>query len=205
MYADRALRTFDLLATRDDRPQGAKMWMGLQPKDVAKRPKFLNCWAPKDSQISDQAYGFLIVTEGENFTRFHSDFEETLDSLITLYGAGEKIWVFTKPSYAGRKLEDEVIDCTELMQRLIVHKESVLCCVQHVGDTVYLPYGWLHCVITIKNISGCSSLLSIGLRVPRQRFEKMWKLICDRIPLDKKRAVKYAEGPLFSDLEKRKK
>ena len=205
MYADRAIRTFDVLDTRDDGPQGAKMWMGLQPKDVAKRPTFLNCWAPEGSQISDRAYGYLIVTEGENFTRFHSDCDETLDSLITLYGAGEKVWVLTKPGNVGRKLEDKVIDCTDLMQQLIVHKSSVLCCIQQVGDTVYLPYGWLHCVITVKNISGCSSLLSIGLRIPRQRFEKTWKVICDSIPFDKRRAVKYVKGPLVSDLEKRKK
>ena len=44
--------------------------------------------------------------------------------------------------------------------------DQLLCCLQNVGDTVYLRYGWVHCVATISKVAGCSSLLSIGLRVP---------------------------------------
>ena len=48
-----------------------------------------------------------MVTEGENFSRWHSDFGETLDSLITLYGCGRKIWFFVKPGLFAQQLEAE--------------------------------------------------------------------------------------------------
>ena len=84
---------------------GAKTHMGLFPKEAAKERDFLNFWAPVNAQVSDQAFGYLMVTEGENFSRFHTDFEETLDSLITLYGCGEKVWFFIRPGKFCRQLE----------------------------------------------------------------------------------------------------
>ena len=95
MYASRLLETFEPLELRTG-PLGAKYNLRLLPKDRHKVTKFINYWAPQGAQVSDQAYGYLIVTEGENFARFHSDIDESLDSLATLYGSGEKIWFFVR-------------------------------------------------------------------------------------------------------------
>ena len=130
---------------------------------------YVNCSIPAESELSRQAYGYLIVTEGEYFSRFHCDSAETLDSLITLHGAGGKVWFFIKPGPLGRMMEDTYYD--SMMACLREHGSQLKCCVQKVGDTIYLPYAWIDCVLTIGNVGGCSSLLSLGLRVPRERYE----------------------------------
>ena len=172
----------------DSRPglSGGKMLLDVIPKNVASDPHFLNCSIPAESQLSRQAYGYLIVTEGEYFSRFHCDSAETLDSLITLHGAGEKVWFFIKPGPLGRMMEDTYYD--SMMACLREHGSQLTCCVQKVGDTIYLPYAWIHCVLTIENVGGYSSLLSLGLRVPRERYEHMWGLIAPRLPVGERRS-----------------
>ena len=61
----------------------------------------------------------------------------------------------------------------------------------------------MHCVLTVNNLSGCSSLLSIGLQVPRDRYEATWKAVSNTLPLGKDRRVKTKDGPLYVELEKK--
>ena len=201
MYASRLLESFEPLELRTG-PLGAKYNLGLLPKDRHKVPKFINYWAPQGAQVSDQAYGYLIVTEGENFTRFHSDIDESLASLATLYGSGEKIWFFVRPSKFAQRLEDEFVTPDSLMRCLVEHGSSLACCTQEIGDTVYLPYGWVHCVVTPGNVSCCSSLLSIGLRVPSERYEQMWQSVTRLLPVGERRQRFYERGAKCKDLER---
>ena len=133
-------------------PSDGKMLLDVIPKNVASDPHFLNCSIPTESQLSRQAYGYLIVTEGVYFSKFHCDSAETLDSLITLHGAGEKVWFFIKPGPLGRIMEDTYYD--SMMACLREHGSQLTCCVQKVGDLTYLPYAWIHCVLTIANVGG---------------------------------------------------
>ena len=146
-YASRMTKSFEQSELRTG-PLGAKYNLGLLPKDRHKVPKFVNYWTPKGAQVSDPAYGYLIVTEGENFIRFHSDIDESLDSLATLYGSGEKIWFFVRPGKFAQKLADEFVTPDSMMRCLVEHGSSMACCTQEVGDTVYLSYSWVHCVVT---------------------------------------------------------
>ena len=41
--------------------------MDVVPKNAKEFAKFLNCWAPSRSQIFEHSYGYLMVTEVENF------------------------------------------------------------------------------------------------------------------------------------------
>ena len=79
--------------------------MGLFPKN----PCDYKVTVPKESQISNLSYGYLLVTQGENFTRWHSDFTEATDCLSTLYGQGEKFWYFAPPGSVAKQLEDGYI------------------------------------------------------------------------------------------------
>ena len=54
-------------------PSGGKMLLDVIPENVASDPHFLNCSIPAESQLSRQAYEYLMVTEGEYFSRFHCD------------------------------------------------------------------------------------------------------------------------------------
>ena len=195
VYADRILKNFSVVETRIG-SLGGKVHLGVFPKDSSDVPN-LNCSFPKGSQVLSQGYGYLIVTEGEYFKRFHSDFSENVDNLVTLYGAGEKTWLFVKPKYCVKKLENEFVDVESMMACLRENTALLTCCVQRVGDTVYLPYGWVHCVLTANNISGCSSLLSFGLRVPRFRYDSMWKIIAISLPLNGRRKRIQEEGAKF--------
>ena len=72
-------------------------------------------------------------------------------------------------------------------------------CVQRVG----VPYGWLNCILTVRNRSGCSSLLSIGLQIPRDRKERIWKIVSNTLLLGTDRRVIAIDGPLYVELERR--
>ena len=89
-----------------------------------------------------------------------------MDSLITLYGNGRKLWFFVRPSSEAREIEDSVMTPDSLMGILQRLGSAIVSCFQEVGDTIYLPNGWLDCVVTLGNVAGCSSLLSIGLKIP---------------------------------------
>ena len=201
VQAERTAQSFDITEIRASQPQ-ATVYMGLFPKGSNKKPDFLNVWAPAGVQISKYDYGYLIVTEGECFMRFHSDHEITVDSLITLYGNGRKLWFFVRPSNEAREIEDSVMTPDSLMGILQRLGSAIVSCSQEVGDTIYLPYGWLHCVVTLGNVARCSSLLSIGLKITRERFDRMWRLVCGRLPVDQRRQEKYIDGPRHVDLER---
>ena len=46
--------------------------MDVVPKNAKEVAKFLNCWAPSRSQISEHLYGYLMVTEGVNTGGIHN-------------------------------------------------------------------------------------------------------------------------------------
>ena len=140
MSIERVKRSFSALDNRPE-PLGAMTYMGLLPKDLKEKPNFLRYWAPLGSRVASQTFGYLLITEEENFSRPHCDLEETIDNLITLYGAGKKIWLFVNPGEVGRRLEREGVDPGGLMEVLQGDTTSLYHFVQCVGDTVYLPYG----------------------------------------------------------------
>ena len=151
---------------------------------------------PKESQISNLSYGYLLVTQGENFTRWHSDFTEATDCLITLYGQGEKFWFFAPPGSVAKQLEDGYIFAYQFKECIEQYSDKITFCKQRVGDSVYLPYGWLHSVVTVNNIGGCTSSLSVGLKVPEERRSATWKLVTNNLPLGKRRQIVKEAGPV---------
>ena len=201
MYADCVLRSFKEYETHLG-PMGAVTQMDLVPKDADVTKDLVNFWAPEGAQVSAHGYGYLMVTEGENFSRWHSDFGETLDSLITLYGCGRKIWFFVKPGLFAQQLEAEYATAEAFIECLNKYGQNLVCCTQEVGDSVYLPYGWIHCVVSLGNVAGCASLLSVGLRVPQERAEKTWKTVASRLPIGQQRLDKYRNGPDVKDYER---
>ena len=104
VYADRVLRSFNVFATRIA-PLGARTHMDVVHKNAKEVAKFLNCWARSRSQIFEYSYEYLMVTEGKNFCCFYCDDDETVDSLITLYGCGTKICFLVKLGKFARQLE----------------------------------------------------------------------------------------------------
>ena len=94
---------------------------------------------PTGSQISDLSYGYLLVTQGENFTRWHSDFTETTDCLITLYARVANFWFFAPPGSVAKQLEDEYIFAFQFKECIEQNSDKITFCKQRVGDSVYLP------------------------------------------------------------------
>ena len=83
------------------------------------------------------------------------------------------------------------------MTLLVVYKNMAIrySIVDSVGDTVYLPYGWLHCVITVNIHSVCASLLSVGFKIPKKRREDVWKVMTSAIAVEGSRDKK-KKGPV---------
>ena len=85
MSIERVERSFSALDSRPE-PLEAMTYMGLLPKDLKKKPNFLRYWAPLGSRVASQAFGYLLITEGENFSRPHCDLEETSTTLSLYMG-----------------------------------------------------------------------------------------------------------------------
>ena len=72
--------------------------------------------------------------------------------------------------------------------------DKILYSRQCIGDTVYLPYGWLHCVITVNIHSVC--LLSVGFKIPKKKREDVWKVMTSAITVEGLREDKKQKGPV---------
>ena len=88
---------FNITATRVTNC-GANVYLGVFPKDEIERTDSVEFDSPKNSAVSDLSKGYLLTVDKPNFTRWHSDYMEAVDCLITLYGSGEKHWFFVPPS-----------------------------------------------------------------------------------------------------------
>ena len=126
---------------------GAKVYLGVFPKDELERTDFVEFDSPKNSAVSDLSKGYLLTVDKPNFTRWHT-----------------------------RK--NDFIGCLQK------YGDKILYCRQCVGDTVYLPYGWLRCVITVNIHSVCASLLSVGFKIPKKRREDVWKVMTSAIAVE---------------------
>ena len=174
----------------------ANVYLGAFPNDEIERSGFVEFNSPSGAAVSELSKGYLLTVDKANFTRWHSDYMEAIDCLITLYGSGEKFWFFFPPSKMCGVLErcytrkNEFIDC---MRK---YGSQMFYCRQFVGDTVYLPYGWLHCVVTINVHGICASLLSVGFKIPKKRREEVWKIMTSAITVDGSREDKKQQGPV---------
>ena len=102
---------------------GANVYLGVFPKDGLERTDFVEFDSPKNSAVSDLSKGYLLTVDKPNFTRWHSDYMEAIDCLITLYGSGEKHWFFFPPSKMCGVLER----CyTRKMTLLVVYKNMAI-------------------------------------------------------------------------------
>ena len=163
---------------------GENVYFGVFPKDELERTDFVEFDSPKNSAVSDLSKGYLLTVDKPNFTRWHSDYMEAIDCLITLYGSGEKHWFFFPPSKMCGVLERCYTRKNDFTGCLQKYGDKILYCRQCVGDTVYLPYGWLHCVITVNIHSVCASLLSVGFKIPKKRREDVWKVMTSAITVE---------------------
>ena len=93
--------------------------MGLLTKDAMVVRNFLNIRALVKAPVSKQAFVYLMVTEGENFARFPTDYDKTLVSLIILYICGSEICFFVQPGRLGRRLEAHYVSTGSLMECLL--------------------------------------------------------------------------------------
>ena len=177
---------------------GTDVWHGLRPLKPAS--EFVKYVVPESATVvrRDRSYGDLLVSGGDNFTRFHSNFHENTDSIITLYGAGEKIWFFAPGGRVAKNCEKNLRDVESFYQfSCEVHKE-VQYCIQGVGDTVFFPYTWLHCVITVGTLGACASLLSVGLSIPRAVHKRKFTKAANLLPVDEDRTKTVKRGKALS-------
>ena len=113
---------------------------------------FLTCKLPDGFTLSPWSFGFNILSCGPQYTNFHTDWEDPTDAFITLHGTGKKIWIFLPPGEFAALYERP----TENPENLLTHlkdKSKNGHCVQLPGDTVYLPFGQFHLVVTIAESS----------------------------------------------------
>ena len=115
---------------------------------------------------------------------------EVIDCLITLNGSGEKFWFFFPPSKMCGVLERCYTKEADYVDCIRKYVDQMFVCRQCLGDTVYLPYGWLHCVVTINVHGICASLLSVGFEISKERRENVSNILPSAIAFDGSREDK---------------
>ena len=110
---------------------------------------FLTCKLPDGFTLSPWSFGFNILSCGPQYTNFHTDGEDPTEAFITLHGTVKKIWIFLPPGEFAALYERPTENPENLLTHLKDIKQKRSYCVQLPGDTVYLPFGQFHLVVTI--------------------------------------------------------
>ena len=132
---------------------------------------------PHPSHISQLQYGYGLAQEGTCFSPMHCDWDDAIDSLITMHGYGVKTWILCPPGHSAKRCEQTLKSLTDLPRFLQDCPKDVRCAVMRPGSTIYLPYGWEHAVLTEQEGQRCSYLLSVGLQPDSERVLNVAKLV----------------------------
>ena len=100
----------------------------------------------------------LILVENSSFRAFHYDLEDESDSILCLSG-GKKLWLLAPASNVGGTLErqcggnDSQSGFTSAVKGLRAlskrEKKSIKYAILDNSNTLYMPFGWVHAVVTL--------------------------------------------------------
>ena len=97
--------------------------------------------------------------------------------LLHYMAPGRKFWIFLPPGKFTALYER----LTENPENLLTHLNDIQqkgsYCVQLPGDTVYLPFGQFHLVVTIAENFQWMCLLSVSTFISPERETRVWKLV----------------------------
>ena len=108
----------------------------------------------------------MLLTVGRSCRGFHQDLDPPYDQINTVVG-GRKLWLFTPPR---SRVTTRVIrggwasTVWEVLGCLKDHKESHLISygVQSAGESVYVPWGWGHAVVTDTDDKCCLQIVEFA-------------------------------------------
>ena len=154
---------------------------------------FLNCQLPHGFTLSPWSIGFNILSAGAQYTNFHCDWEDPCDAFITLHGTGKRFWVFLNPCKMAANLERFSENPSSSIHQLDYFKDYAVQGWQLPGDTVYLPFGQYHCVLTIARPDQWTCLLSVSTFISPKDQKMAWPGIAQE-RLQKQREIQRSQG-----------
>ena len=126
-------------------------------------------------------FRYLLFVGGTSYRPWHFDLsavETAGDQIMTLL-SGQKIWLFCPMSRAAADLVKQcgAIDDKQAISHLLQHlqrlsptmKKKVSWCEVRAGETVYMPYGCGHAVITFCD-DRPSCMVSVDVRADTDRI-----------------------------------
>ena len=132
---------------------------------------------PSNFELFHKTYGFTILSQGCQFVKWHSDWEDAADSFISLHGLGSKLWFLMKPGKSAAMAEKLAKDPKDMIAQLSELTDKVSIAFQKPGDTLYLPFGYHHAVVTFSLENEWTFLLSVSTIISSERAESAWSSI----------------------------
>ena len=162
-----------------------------------KTESFINFSLPDGYTKTPWSFGFNVLSCGKQYTSFHCDWEDPADAFITLHVTSKKLWIFLSPGKLASAFERLSGTLESLLMLLPELKTSCVQGLQLPGDTIYLPFGCYHCVLTPAQDNQWTSLLSVSTFISPQQQEKTWKAIIQG-RVQQRRQTLRVEGPVAS-------
>lgn len=138
----------------------------------------VNCLWPDKGSIAAEGYGWCLHLEGPCFRAYHQDIVQSLDIFMTLATGERKFWLMCSPRQAG-KVIGTCHNYAGLSDWVRGRKAtgSFQWAVQHVGESIYIPNGWGHCIFTYPGENGMSAVVSMGLIQPKGIRKRQYQVM----------------------------
>ena len=133
--------------------------------------------------VVEERRGLLILVEQSSFRAFHHDLHEEGDAFLTLL-RGKKLWLMCNLSNVARELDRLGRDRREAASRTLRYLQSlkktmakqVFWVLLEPGQSLYLPYGWLHSVWTDVEEGRICPMFSVEMSVDEERAQQQLTL-----------------------------
>ena len=169
---------------------GTDVWHGLRPID-SKR-EFVRYTLPGRAVVprSDRSFGDLLGVIISLVSIRTS--RKTQIRLLHFMARARKFGSFLVVAWTRDTRKNSLTSRASIS--FLAKNKEVLHCIQIVGDTVFFPYTWLHCVVTIGFLGSCASLLSVGLSIPRAVKRRKFEKAVNIFPVDERRGKTLKRG-----------
>ena len=118
----------------------------------------------KENQDCDLHEACLFVAVGRSWTLWHVDFDPASPSVTTVI-SGWKLWLVCTQTELARELcrdSGRLVDLLKLLEGGGERQKQIHWAIQKTGDSIILPWGLAHCVLTMSDRMGTATTSMIS-------------------------------------------
>ena len=168
----------DYLLVRTDTEFGSQRFEHCYEKDWAKSRDEGTAWVTSSvasHQDCELYEACLFIAVGRTWTLWHVDFDPASSSVTTVV-CGWKLWLICTQTELGRELcrdSGRLEDLLKLLQAGGSRLKRIQWAIQRPGDSIILPWGLAHCVITLSDKRNAATTAMLSYVVNGSHKERM--------------------------------